>query len=98
MTMKDVYRCRCGEWTGEYCPWTGPLSAMVVVEFMPEYLREQHEAAGNSGVYPHNGAIRVAVERSCARDLLGREGEGEWSAIRTDLKPGPYAERAPGRG
>lgn len=36
----------------------------VVVERMPEWLRDSHRAAGNWGVYPHNGAERVIVERA----------------------------------
>jgi hypothetical protein len=62
-------RCECGEATGEQCEWTGPLSETVAIEWMPEFLRDAHQAAGNSGVYPHNGALRLRVERSCARRL-----------------------------
>lgn len=59
-------RCQCGEYTGERCAWIGSPTETVVVEYMPEHLRASHEAAGNRGVYPHNGAARIRCERSCA--------------------------------
>jgi hypothetical protein len=40
-----------------------------VIEHMPEYLRGSHEAAGNRGVCPANGAVRLRVEQSCAESL-----------------------------
>jgi hypothetical protein len=88
-TTTTAYRCGCGEWAGEACEWTGPLADMVVVEYMPESLRDSHRAARNSGSWPHNGSSRVAVERSCADLLLGVEGEAEWSRV-TDLDPADY--------
>ena len=63
--MKNV-QCECGEWSGEKCQWEGPKHQTVRVEFMPEWLRGSHAAAGNSGDYPHNGAIRITVSRECA--------------------------------
>jgi hypothetical protein len=36
-------------------------SDLVLVETMPEHLRASHEAAGNHGVYPHNGAERIVT-------------------------------------
>lgn len=74
-----TYRCQCGAWTGERCQWTGPLSELVIVEYMPECWRESHRAAGNVGRYPHNGALRVAAEASCAR--LQVADDPEWSRI-----------------
>lgn len=38
--------------------WAAP---MVLVEYMPEYLAASHDAAGNWGVYPDNGAERVLI-------------------------------------
>jgi len=35
---------------------------MFLVEFMPVSLRESHTAAGNSGRYPQNGALRVVCD------------------------------------
>lgn len=89
MTTTKTYRCGCGEWMGEACEWCGPLSQMVVVEYMPESLRESHAAARNSGVYPHNGAVRVAVERECAERLMESEGDSGWAEI-TRLNPADY--------
>lgn len=47
----------------EYCSddWRVHLSFadLVLVERMPEHLRASHEAAGNWGQYPLNGAKRV---------------------------------------
>lgn len=74
---------------GERCNWSGPLSEMVVVEWMPEHLRASHTAARNSGSYPHNGAMRIAVEKSCADLLI--ESESEWANI-VSASPEQYAE------
>lgn len=65
---RDV-RCECGEATGTRCEWTGPKADTVVVEWMPEYLRASHAAARNSGVYPHNGSVRLRVAPACAEML-----------------------------
>ena len=72
-------KCQCGQWSGEPCQWSGPKSKTMVVEFMPEHLRASHEAAGNSGNYPHNGAVRVRVEESCA--ALMAKTDGQWCAV-----------------
>jgi hypothetical protein len=37
---------------------------LVLVETMPEHLRASHEAAGNHGVWPHNGAERFVTDRA----------------------------------
>lgn len=42
---------------------------LVLIETMPRYLRASHEAAGNAGCYPHNGAVR-AVTTTVAADAL----------------------------
>ena len=99
----EQYHCGCGAWLGECCEWTGSLEDMVVVEYMPEYLRASHRAAGNTGSYPHNGSMRVAVETSCAQRLFDCycdddeddchcvDDAAQWSEI-TGLAPGDYAE------
>ena len=71
--------CQCGQWSGEPCQWSGSKNETVVVEFMPEHLRASHEAAGNSGSYPGNGAVRVRVEASCA--ALMAKTDGQWCAV-----------------
>ncbi len=73
--------CECGIWTGEQCQWAGPEAETVVVEYMPRQHRASHVAAGNRGVYPHNGAVRVRVERSCADLLMEDESERGWASI-----------------
>lgn len=72
------HHCECGVWSGERCLWTGPVADTVVVEYMPEYLRASHVAAGNSGQFPHNGACRIRVEQSCANRIIQDE---EWARI-----------------
>ncbi len=91
-TTATTYRCGCGTWLGEACEWVGPLSQMVVIEYMPPYLRESHRAAGNPGIWPHNGSIRVAVERSCANMLLAGEPDHYWAKIVEGANPANYVE------
>jgi hypothetical protein len=81
-TMRRDYTviCQCGEWTGEECAWSGPLSETVRVEYMPEHLRASHRAAGNSGAYPQNGATRKYVHPDCLALLLKSEGD-EWVKV-----------------
>lgn len=72
-------RCECGAVSGSACAYDGPSTAMVVVEWMPEYLRPSHEAAGNSGSWPHNGSERLEVSADCADWIV--EGEGDWAEL-----------------
>lgn len=96
--MSDTYHCGCGEWMGEWCAWHGPAEDMVVVEYLPAAVRASHAAARNSGSWPRNGAVRVAVERSCADRLLESEGDPNgwpdgctWAAV-IDADPRDYAD------
>lgn len=73
--MSGSTRCECGEWSSVACEWSGPIADTVVVEVMPVQHRASHAAAGNNGSYPHNGAKRLRVARSCAKDLLAADGE-----------------------
>jgi hypothetical protein len=73
--------CACGEWGGVRCEWSGPQSDTSVVELMPEHLRASHAAAGSSGQYPLNGAIRIRVQYACAERIV--ECEGGWAAVRS---------------
>jgi|SRR5690606_18451066 len=72
-------RCECGQFTGERCIWIGSPDDTVVVEYMPMHLRASHEAARNVGTYPHNGAVRVRCERSCAESIV--ESDPDWAWI-----------------
>jgi hypothetical protein len=58
---------------------------LVVIEVMPRHLRASHEAAGNSGVYPHNGAERFRVEVGAGREYA--ESDPEWTQF--VLAPSP---------
>lgn len=76
---RAVVACECGAWAGECCQWSGPRSETVVVEWMPEQIRASHVAAGNRGSYPHNGAVRNRVARSCADWMI--EHDPEWVEV-----------------
>lgn len=89
-TKSTIGHCGCGEWLGERCNWTGPMAEMVVVEWMPEYLRSSHEAAGNAGQWPHNGAVRVAVQWECADMVV--EASPNWARIVEGADPADYLE------
>lgn len=65
----EIAACESGEATGEPCAWDGEADDLVVVEWMPEHLRSSHEAAGNWGVYPYNGAERLRCCPACAEML-----------------------------
>jgi hypothetical protein len=67
--------CQCGKITGVGCCWSGPAAETVLVEHMPEHHRASHEAAGNRGVYPHNGSVRLRVARACVADVV----DGDWT-------------------
>ena len=73
-------RCQCGEWSGVRCQWDGTESDLVTIEWMPLHLRAAHTAAGNRGVYPHNGARRIRVAQSCADAMVA--DDGEWCEVR----------------
>lgn len=76
--IASIVRCECGRITGVACAWSGPAEATVILEWMPPYLRTSHEATGNRGVYPHNGAERWPLEKTCAMALVD-----DWTHIVT---------------
>ncbi len=65
-----------------------PASDLVGVEWMPRWLRASHEAAGNSGSYPANGAHRYAVSRDLAAEMV--DDSPEWAAILDSADPSEY--------
>lgn len=67
MTLIVNSRCQCGEICGEPCDNT----ADILIEWMPKDLRDSHEAAGNSGSYPHNGSVRLRVSSACVTGIDG---------------------------
>lgn len=70
----EANRCQCGEATGERCEGDLRSDGCVTVEWMPPQYRESHRAAGNAGVYPHNGALRLRVTTDCA-EMLATDDE-----------------------
>jgi hypothetical protein len=83
--LDGLVRCQCGEVTGDCCAWVGPIDQTVLVEYMPEALRASHSAAGNSGSYPYNGAIRIRCEMSCADRIV-------YGDVYADDYAGDYAD------
>jgi len=63
---------------------------MVVIEYMPAYLRASHQSAGNAGRWPDNGAARYAVTNDLADDML--EVFGEWCQIVPGARPRDYEQ------
>jgi len=83
--MKKRWHCDCGRTTGERCSMHGLLSEMVILEWMPESLRESHRAARNSGTYPANGAERLLVDYACAIRICDAEDEEDcWAWVHSD--------------
>lgn len=93
--MKKRYRCGCGAWTGEQCTWTGDVSDMVVVEYVPVAVRASaraaygYDASDMTPVFPVSFAERIAVERNCADLLLSDEAEQDWARL-VDTDPARY--------
>lgn len=77
-----TYHCLCGtlEHTVPCARENIMIGDLVLVEYMPRQFRESHKAAGNSGRYPHNGAIRAAIHHECAEWLTANES-GAWFEI-----------------
>lgn len=65
-------------------------SDRVVVETIPKHLRASHTAAGNSGTWPHNGALRVVMNRADAEELV--EHDPQWSVILEGEDPADYTD------
>lgn len=60
---------------------TRDLSDLVVLEYMPDYIRGSHRAAGNWGSYPHNGAKRCVVDHVTAEELVNDDSDGYNSIV-----------------
>lgn len=84
-------RCECGKVTGEACTWVGPVRDTVVLDYMPEHLRASHHAAGNAGRWPHNGAIRIRVERLLTVAELGERWSMSPTSVRALIQGGQLA-------
>jgi len=80
-----VLRCECGAVDGEQHDYDLDGSEDVaVLEWMPLQHRASHEAAGNCGVYPHDGAVRMVVLRECAERVVAEAGDDRWARIVAD--------------
>lgn len=49
---------------------------VVTIETMPDCWRGSHRAAGNWGVYPHNGAERSEVTVDEAEAIIAEDPDG----------------------
>ncbi len=65
------------------------VDSLVLVEVMPGHLRASHEAAGNIGRYPANGARRYLVSRDLAESLAD-----EWTEIVRDARKSDVGDYA----
>lgn len=66
--------------------WIITPADLVVIEYMPVALRASHVKAENRGVWPHNGAERVAATRSQAEGIRGHE----WARVVNGEDPADY--------
>lgn len=74
---EDLIRAMTGHLQSRLSDFREP----VIVEIMPEALRESHRAARNSGQYPHNGAERFVGELDDWEELADDDEEGQWVEI-----------------
>ena len=78
--------CACiGAWQAQGGATASPCEAegdLVTLEVVPVHLRASHAAAGNSGVWPHNGAEHYRVTQECADELVS--ADRDWSEIIDD--------------
>jgi hypothetical protein len=63
----------------------------VLLEYMPAHLAASHEAAGNWGRYPDNGAVRIVMRRDDADAEVKGDIYGYARVVR-DV-PEPEAQR-----
>lgn len=54
---------------------TRDITNLVVLETMPEHHRGSHRGARNFGLYPHNGAQRVVVDRDTAEQIVADDAD-----------------------
>ena len=80
---------KLGRNAAEIIQGVASITGMVLVEYMPCWLRASHEAAGNSGTYPANGADRFLVPAAAADEI---EDDDEWTRVLRDARFGD-AER-----
>lgn len=59
---------------------SGAPPRYTLIEYMPLHLRDSHARAGNSGVYPQNGAVRLFV----VGDVLASDLHPTWAEVVED--------------
>jgi len=71
------------------------MTNFTLIEYMPEYLRASHEAAGNAGIYPHNGAVRAWVTGS--PDEVAALLDTDWAEVvrSQQTRPGEVLDGIP---
>lgn len=62
---------------------TATIATEALVETMPDQYRSSHRAAGNWGVYPHNGAERAWMSLEEAEEVVASDPDGYARIIRT---------------
>lgn len=50
-------------------------TSIAIIEVMPDHLRASHQAAGNWGQYPHNGAERMVIDAEDVGDYVSDDDE-----------------------
>lgn len=71
--------CQCGRFVGTECDADLRECGSVTLEVMPRDMRASHEASGNAGSWPHNGALRLTVTPGHAQDVI--EEENGWARV-----------------
>ena len=85
MSPTTTYRCGCGAVLGDRCAFeSSDIDDFVVVEHMPEWRRGSHEAAGNRGVWPQNGAERFLCGAGCVEFVTDDDWTTEVVSTRRD--------------
>lgn len=79
----DAYSHWCAGTTAKEMPkgWTpdgdtAKSGTLVVLESMPDQHRSSHRAAGNFGVFPHNGSYRYVMPRDEAEEVVESDADG----------------------
>ncbi len=72
---------------------TAAPSTLVVLEVMPNHLRESHREARNWGSYPHNGAQRYAATPEEAERIVREDAAGDgYDHIVESADPAEYPD------
>ena len=67
MVDAPMHHCQCERWSGNPCPWIGPRSETVIVEYISAWLLDR---CGNSGTWRDSAYTRLRVSARCAATML----------------------------